>query len=121
VKAKGDLASSVGACAEKVFSAQSFEPRQGRAPVSVEVGIRFSTVDESSRPQLTAERHAIPITRRQLSRAGGVHLPAQQEVRPAPRERPVACPTELGLVDMAKPGTLKSASTLSSAASGASR
>ncbi len=102
VKAKGDLASSVGACAEKVFSAQSFEPRLGRAPVSVEVGIRFSTVDESSRPQLTKNDTLFRSPDGSCLALEVFTCPPNKSC-PAPRERPVACPTELGLVDMAKP------------------
>ncbi len=103
VKAKGDLAPEIGSCAEKIFSAQSFEPKQGRAAATIELGIRFSTVDETSRPELTKNDTLFRSPDGSCLALEVFTCPPNKSCA-APRERPIACPTEFGLAEIAKPG-----------------
>jgi hypothetical protein len=104
VKAKGDLAPELGPCAEKIFSAQSFEPKKGRAVATIELGIRFTTVDEASRPQLTKNDTLFRSPDGSCLALEVFTCPPNKSC-PAPRERPIACPTEFGLAEIAKPGS----------------
>ena len=103
VKTKGDLAPEIGACAEKIFGALSFEPKQGRAAATIEIGIRFSTVDESSRPQLTKNDTLFRSADGSCLALEVFTCPPNKSCA-APRERPIACPNEFGLAEIAKPG-----------------
>ncbi|MBL8742893.1 MAG: hypothetical protein JNK04_17410 [Myxococcales bacterium] len=102
VKTKGDLAADIGACVEAVFAGKTFEPKAGRV-ATLEIGIRFTTVDETSRPSLTKNDTLFRSPDGSCLALEVFNCPPNKSCA-APRERPIACPTELGLADIAKPG-----------------
>lgn len=104
VKTKGDLAKDIGGCAESAISAQIFEPKEGRAAATIEAGIRFTTVDEKGRPSLSPNDGLFRAPDGTCLALEIFDCPANKQCA-APKERAVACPNELGLPEIAKPGS----------------
>ncbi len=96
-------APGVTECVQKVLSGLAFEPRKNRNAVTIDAGIRFTTVDETGRDTLTSNDNLFRNKDGTCLALGVVDCP-RNKMCAAPKSRPVLCPTEFGLPKPPDPG-----------------